>query len=46
MKPSSGEYTYLGNYKNGVQTFFPPGRNRQGNDWVLIITDSDRQFDL
>lgn len=46
MKPSSGEYTYLGNYKNGIQTFFPPGRYRQGNDWVLIIMDSDSQFNL
>jgi hypothetical protein len=46
MKPSSGEYTYLGTYKNGTRTFFPPGRYRQGNDWVLIITDSDSQFNL
>jgi hypothetical protein len=46
MKPSSGEYTYLGNYQNGIQTFFPPGRYRQGNDWVLIITDADSKYDL
>ena len=29
----------------GVQTFDPPGAIEAGNDWVLVLDDTDMGFD-
>ncbi|HEU4553417.1 MAG TPA: DUF4038 domain-containing protein [Chitinophaga sp.] len=36
--PRNGHVTYIGKYPNkGVTTFDPPGRQQDGNDWVLVL---------
>jgi hypothetical protein len=44
MKPETGEVTFAGTYNNGIQTFYPAGRYRIGNDWVLIAVDSNVSY--
>jgi hypothetical protein len=36
--PRDGKYTAIGSYTNkGVQQFDPPGEEKEGNDWVLVL---------
>ena len=36
--PRNGQYTIIGIVNNtGTQTFDPPGEEKEGNDWVLIL---------
>lgn len=44
MNPSTGEKTYIGNFKDGKGRFVPAGRYHVGNDWVLIITDASTSY--
>jgi hypothetical protein len=43
--PRTGEAARIGEYANaGVQTFTPPGSPGRGNDWVLVLDDTTRQY--
>jgi Protein of unknown function (DUF4038)/Putative collagen-binding domain of a collagenase len=36
--PRNGEYIAIGNFDNrGARTFDPPGEEKEGNDWVLVL---------
>ncbi len=36
--PRNGEYIAIGNFNNrGTRTFDPPGEEKEGNDWVLVL---------
>jgi hypothetical protein len=36
--PRDGKYTAIGTFANkGVQSFDPPGEQKDGNDWVLVL---------
>ncbi|MBV4357647.1 glycoside hydrolase family 140 protein [Pinibacter aurantiacus] len=36
--PRDGKYTSIGTFTNkGVQSFDPPGEQKEGNDWVLVL---------
>jgi Protein of unknown function (DUF4038)/Putative collagen-binding domain of a collagenase len=36
--PRNGEYIATGNFDNrGTKTFDPPGEEKEGNDWVLVL---------
>lgn len=36
--PRNGEYIAIGNFDNrGTRTFDPPGEEKEGNDWVLVL---------
>ncbi|MDI3321147.1 glycoside hydrolase family 140 protein [Pinibacter soli] len=36
--PRDGKYTSVGTFANkGVQSFDPPGEQKDGNDWVLVL---------
>lgn len=36
--PRNGEYIAIGNFDNrGTKTFDPPGEEKEGNDWVLVL---------
>jgi hypothetical protein len=38
FKPADGTQTAIGEFENkGTQTFNPPGEEKDGNDWVLIL---------
>lgn len=39
--PRNGQYIAIGIFENtgGVKTFNPPGEEREGNDWVLVLAD-------
>jgi hypothetical protein len=38
FEPRTGKRTPIGEFKAGVEeTFDPPGRPREGNDWVLVL---------
>ncbi len=38
FNPRSGEQTTIGEVENtGVQKFNPPGKEKDGNDWVLVL---------
>lgn len=40
--PRNGNTTSIGLFSNkGVQTFDPPGEQRDGNDWVLVLDSVD-----
>jgi len=44
MNPSDGSLEYIGELKNGKQTFFHSSGYRAGNDKVLIITDATTSY--
>lgn len=36
--PRKGVYTSIGTYRNeGIKSFDPPGKEQDGNDWVLVL---------
>ncbi len=36
--PRTGKTTHIGEFENkGIQNFNPPGEQKEGNDWVLVI---------
>ena len=38
FNPRNGSYTEIGEFENnGVKTFNPPGEEKEGNDWVLVL---------
>ncbi|RPI04722.1 MAG: DUF4038 domain-containing protein [Ignavibacteriae bacterium] len=44
--PRTGEATKIGVFKNkGSRLFDPPGRNLNGNDWVLVLDDASKKFE-
>ncbi|MFW6309291.1 MAG: glycoside hydrolase family 140 protein [bacterium] len=43
--PRNGTNIYIGEYTNtGIQKFNPPGQQRDGNDWILVVDDGDKDF--
>lgn len=39
FNPRDGKYTSIKNVENkGVQIFDPPGQEKEGNDWVLVLS--------
>jgi hypothetical protein len=39
--PKDGHTNYIGSFENSeIKEFTPPGEKMDGNDWVLIVTDS------
>jgi len=43
--PHNGKSQFLGNFENkGTRSFDPPGGKAEGNDWVLILDDSSKEF--
>jgi hypothetical protein len=43
--PRNGEVKYINSYKNqGVQEFYPPEGYKEGNDWVLVATNSESRL--
>lgn len=42
--PSNGRLFYIGEFKSKTATFQPQGRQINGNDWVLIITDASKEY--
>ena len=44
FNPRTGTTTVIGNYSNtGTRSFTAPGSGR-GNDWILILDDSAKNF--
>jgi hypothetical protein len=40
--PRNGQYQVIGIIANkGAKTFTPPGKEKNGNDWVLVIESAD-----
>ena len=37
FSPSNGKYYPVQNYKKGMAEFDPPGAQKDGNDWVLVL---------
>jgi len=45
FEPRTGEVTKIGTFKNeGSKTFDPPGEKSNGNDWVLVLDDTSKNF--
>lgn len=45
FNPRSGQAKPIGTFSNsGTQEFDPPGKTTRGNDWVLVLDDSAKQF--
>ncbi|MDR2935913.1 MAG: glycoside hydrolase family 140 protein [Rikenellaceae bacterium] len=44
MNPRNGEMTYIGSYDGKSARFYPAGRYRVGNDWVLVVTDASKDY--
>jgi len=45
FKPKDGTSELIGQFKNdGVQSFDPPGEEKQGNDWVLVLDDAAKGY--
>jgi hypothetical protein len=43
--PRNGGASFIGQFANsGTQTFTPPGTPQRGNDWVLVLDDSARNY--
>lgn len=43
--PRNGSAEFIGYFQNkGVRHFDPPGRMKEGNDWVLILDDAGKKF--
>lgn len=42
--PRNGNLSYIGEFASTIQTFRPEGGHRNGNDWVLIITEADKEY--
>ncbi|MDP3684585.1 MAG: DUF4038 domain-containing protein, partial [Ignavibacteria bacterium] len=47
FNPRTGEASKLGTFKNqGSKLFDPPGTRADGNDWVLVLDDASKNFDV
>lgn len=45
FNPRTGESTSIGKFTNtGTKEFNPPGEEGKGNDWVLVLDDSQKNF--
>jgi hypothetical protein len=45
FNPRTGQVHLEGRYQNHfIHEFTPPGPQGQGNDWVLVLDDIDREF--
>ena len=43
--PRNGSTDFIGEFKNqGTKIFIPPGEERDGNDWVLVVDDASKRF--
>jgi hypothetical protein len=43
--PRNGTFTFIGKMANkSVKQFDPPGEMKEGNDWVLVVIDADKDF--
>lgn len=42
--PRDGRIEYIGEFRSDRATFRPRGGHRAGNDWVLILTNAERDF--
>jgi hypothetical protein len=42
--PRTGEATYIGEYDNKDTVTFIPPKDGDGNDWVLVLDDSSKDF--
>jgi hypothetical protein len=43
--PRDGSSQLIGTFENqGTRAFTPPGKPREGNDWVLVLDDVSRKF--
>ncbi len=43
--PRTGEATVIGNFKKRkTQAFDPPAEPAEGNDWILVLDDANRNF--
>lgn len=42
--PRDGRLAYIGEFRTARATFTPQGGHRQGNDWVLIVVDAEREY--
>lgn len=42
--PRNGSVTYIGEFKSKTITVKPEGSHTNGNDWVLIVTDSSKNY--
>jgi hypothetical protein len=47
FNPRNGNASLIGTFENsGTQTFDPPGEKAEGNDWVLVMDDAAKKYDL
>jgi hypothetical protein len=45
--PRNGSSTFIGVIDNtGLKEFTPPGNKKDGNDWVLVIDDNSKNFQI
>lgn len=45
--PRDGSSRFIGSFHNlGVQEFDPPGKEQDGNDWVLVLKNSKKPFSI
>lgn len=45
--PRTGKATVIGKYKNKRKVVFnPPGIKENGNDWVLVLDDTSKNFSV
>lgn len=42
--PRDGQLEFIGMFRTVRATFRPPGGHRDGNDWVLVVTDAEREY--
>lgn len=42
--PRNGSLSYIGEFSSNTATFQPEGGHINGNDWVLIITDANKNY--
>ena len=45
FNPRNGKTISIGKMKNTkAQKFIPPGKIRNGNDWILVLNDSSKKI--
>jgi hypothetical protein len=45
FNPRNGESIEIGELENtGISEFDPPGQTERGNDWVLVLGDSSKNY--
>lgn len=42
--PRNGNLLYIGDFNEETVNFHPKGKPCNGNDWVLIVTDSNKKY--